>query len=97
MVDVESSTAMNLFANPTLTMTLAADRRHTLVAEADVRRIRKANRITRKSDRRATRSAGVTVAAPAARPQLQPVPTGAAVVGQHVASGELEHASARVA
>ncbi|MEO6126099.1 MAG: hypothetical protein ABIR32_20565 [Ilumatobacteraceae bacterium] len=44
---------MNLPLNPTLTMSLAADRHHTLIAEAEVRRIRRAYRLERKSARQA--------------------------------------------
>ena len=99
---------MNLPINPTLTMTIAADRRRRLVAEVAVVRIRKADRLARKAARKAAKEVAMptamrtampraTVQVPAARPQLQPIPTGAAVGRQHVASGDLEHASARVA
>jgi len=95
---------MNLPINPTLTMTIAADRRRRLVAEVAVVRIRKADRLARKAARKAAKEVAMptatptaTVHVPAVRPQLQPVPTGAAVGRQNVASGDLEHASARVA
>jgi len=91
---------MNLPINPTLTMTIAADRRRRLVAEVAVVRIRKADRLARKAARKAAKEVAMPTAmvnVPAARPQLQPIPTGAAVGRQHVASGDLEHASARVA